>query len=71
MDLGDDHDRPKQSAKRDPKKQLSKNGVSSELPPLFVAADQNKGGYVSKDEVQKDGAPCSTLMLLIRIKVTS
>jgi hypothetical protein len=47
------------------KKRLSKNGVSSELPPLFVAADQNKDGYVSKDEAQKDGVPCSTLMLLI------
>ena len=55
MDLGDDHDRPKQSAKRDPKKRLSKNGVSSELPPLFVAADQNKDGYVSKDEHHKAG----------------
>jgi hypothetical protein len=32
------------------KKRLSKNGLSSELPPLFVAADQNKDGYVSKDD---------------------
>jgi hypothetical protein len=27
------------------------------LPPLFVAADQNKDGYVSKDEALKAGVP--------------
>ncbi len=25
------------------------------MPPLFVASDQNKDGYVSKDEDQKAG----------------
>lgn len=35
----------------------STNKDMPKLPPLFVAADQNKDGYVSKDEAQKVGVP--------------
>ena len=33
----------------------SANKDSPKLPPSFLAADQNKDGYVSKDEAKKVG----------------
>lgn len=39
------------------KNDFQKKRGSSELPLLFVASDQNKDGYVSKDEDQKAGLP--------------
>ena len=33
----------------------SMNKDAPKLPPSFVAADQNKDGYVSKDEAKKMG----------------
>ena len=38
----------------------STNKDVPKLPPSFVAADENKDGYVSRDEAKKAGIPTMT-----------